>query len=55
MLRTSFFHDFHDFQKVVRYFWGARPRTEMAYIPSERALKTMMTDIENDPYHKIDH
>ena len=51
ILRTSIFHNFHDFQKTWLRDKGSRHLQQMACIPSERTSKTMIVDVENESYH----
>ena len=54
ILRSSILMIFRWFWKVGPSFWGSRCRTEMAYIPFERASKTMgITDL-NKIFHKLE-
>ena len=50
ILRTSFFHDFHDFQEVSATPGWSRHLQKKLNIPSERASKMMGSQIENDSF-----
>ena len=46
ILKTLIFHHFHDFWKVCPCFKGSRCQTEKSRIPSERASKIIIRNIE---------
>ena len=55
ILRTLIFHHFHDFWKVCPCFKGSRCQTEKSRIPSERASKIIIVDIEFISFHVFYH
>ena len=52
-LGTSIFHDFPWFSKMIKCVNGPRPLAKKSRKASERAPKTMGTQIKNDPYDEL--